>query len=433
MSDSDKDSREQVLQEDRLVAEALCEAGVMVTSSQDLLKTRERYPKAIPVLLEMLPKVQTYTLKEIIARSLGVREAKGKAEAGLIAAFDASLQDPGREAESLRWAIANTFEILGGGKGASASLLRLVTDPRSGGARGMLSLALAKTKNREAIPVLLKMLEEDDFTGFVVAGLGILGVEEAIPKLKLLAVSKGNAWIRREAKKALGRLGVDLQSEVGALPVAGRETVARSRKRAKPENAISGPIGSALEERLRVLAECGISLAHSVTPDSLTRLFSLALDEKEYYRDLLSVMGDEAEDGAQAAPSGYLSDNIWHFDTECIEGDGSYAAIAQRMVELAQGDLPLENIEDFVDLEEGEAWLSFSLDGKAYKWIAKVDADWVDPSIPPKFDELLVSRNAGRRFTYINLGGQDCLIGCATPKQRTALEARTGLEVFWLA
>jgi hypothetical protein len=188
-----------------------------------------------------------------------------------------------------------------------------------------------------------------------------------------------------------------------------------------------------LDEQLRVLADCGISLAPSVAIETLTRPFSRELYEKEPYRILLSAMGDEADGEFQAGASGYLSDNIWHFDTECIEGDGSYAAIAQRMVELAQGDLPLENIEDVVDLEEGEAWLSFSLDGKAYKWTAKVDDGWVDPSIPPRFDELLAHRKSDRRFTYVNLGGQDCLIGCATPEQRASLEARTGLQVLWLS
>jgi hypothetical protein len=188
-----------------------------------------------------------------------------------------------------------------------------------------------------------------------------------------------------------------------------------------------------LDEQLRVLADCGISLAPSVAIETLTRPFSRELYEKEPYRILLSAMGDEADGEFQAGASGYLSDNIWHFDTECIEGDGSYAAIAQRMVELAQGDLPLENIEDVVDLEEGEAWLSFSLDGKAYKWTAKVDDGWVDPSIPPRFDELLAYRKSDRRFTYVNLGGQDCLIGCATPEQRASLKARTGLQVLWLS
>jgi HEAT repeat protein len=69
-------------------------------------------------------------------------------------------------------------------------------------------LAVAKSKNRDAIPTLLEMLEDDNFTGFAAAGLGILHAEEAIPRLKALADGCSNAWVRREAKTALKKLGV---------------------------------------------------------------------------------------------------------------------------------------------------------------------------------------------------------------------------------
>lgn len=192
------------------------------------------------------------------------------------------------------------------------------------------------------------------------------------------------------------------------------------------------PIRVPLNEQLLVLAECGISLAASVTPDVLTRSLSRESYEGEPYRLLLCIMGAETEAELHAGLATYPSDNIWHFDTESIEDQGSYAAIAQRMAVLAQGDLPLERVEDYVDLEGEEAWLSFSLDGRPYKWHATVDDDWVDPSILTQFTELLDSRKTLKRFTYIDLAGQDCLIGCATSEQRAFLEFRTGLKVDWL-
>jgi hypothetical protein len=65
-------SQEKILEEDRLVTMALQAAGVNVSSSQDLMRTREPYPKAIPVPLSMLPKVQTYSMKEITTRSVAM-------------------------------------------------------------------------------------------------------------------------------------------------------------------------------------------------------------------------------------------------------------------------------------------------------------------------------------------------------------------------
>lgn len=205
------DDIEQARKEDQIVVRELRKAGVIVESTQDLMHTREPYPRAIPVLLEMMPQMKGYVLKEIIARSLGVKEAKGRSEPLLISEFDASLSDDSREAHSFRWAIANTFDILGGGIGVSDSILRLLMDSRSGRARGMLSLAVAKSKNRAAIPVLLEMLDIDEFTGFAAAGLGILRAEEGIPKLKLLAEGHSNAWVRREAKRALKRLEMSVK------------------------------------------------------------------------------------------------------------------------------------------------------------------------------------------------------------------------------
>jgi len=186
------------------------------------------------------------------------------------------------------------------------------------------------------------------------------------------------------------------------------------------------------DEQLRVLADCGITVSASTKPEYLAGLSSGKDFEDEPYSLLLCVMGDEAEDQSQSELSGYLSDNIWHFDTECIEDHGAYAAIADRMVALAQGDFPLQDIEDYVDVEEGDAWLSFTLDGRPYKWHARVDDDWVDPAIVSRLAGLLAGRNVGKRFTDIDLGGQDCLIGCATPEQRACLESRTGLKVEWL-
>ena len=186
-----------------------------------------------------------------------------------------------------------------------------------------------------------------------------------------------------------------------------------------------------LETQLGTLVGCGIALAPGLTPDILTSVIPRDTLEAEPYLLTLTLMGGGGED--EAMGSGFLSDHIWHFDTECIENHGDYAAIARRMQTLAQGDLPLEEIQDHVDVEEGEAWIAFRLGGQAYRWEAKVEDDWVDDRILTRFADLLVEQRRGRRFTYIDLGGQDCLIGCSTPAQRSALRERTGLAVEWLS
>jgi hypothetical protein len=186
------------------------------------------------------------------------------------------------------------------------------------------------------------------------------------------------------------------------------------------------------EQQLATLASCGIQLARGVAPEALLISFDREAIESDPYRLLLATMGGEAEDESEAGETGHPCDNIWHFDTECIEEHGDYAAIARRMRELAQGELPLDDISDYVDVESGIARLEFRLGGTAYRWDAEVDADWVDPSVLTRFARLLESVGKTRRFTYIDLGGQDCLIGCATSEERAKLAKMTGLKVEWL-
>ena len=192
----------------------------------------------------------------------------------------------------------------------------------------------------------------------------------------------------------------------------------------------NGPLS--FEQQLSTLATCGITLAPGVAPEALLNSLNREAFEATPYRLLLACMGDQAENESPVGDTGYRSHNIWHFDTECIEDHGAYALIARRMRDLAQGELPLENITDYVDIEAGEARVAFQLAGQSYRWDAGVEDDWVDSSVLSRFADLLNQIGRSRRFTYIDLGGQDCLIGCATASERERLARETGLKVDWL-
>ena len=178
-----------------------------------------------------------------------------------------------------------------------------------------------------------------------------------------------------------------------------------------------------IEQQLANVSECGVTLVAGTTIDALFEEWSREDFASDPYRLLLIAMGSDE-------PT--LSENIWHFDTECIEDHGDYVRIAERLRLLADGALPLKDIEDVVDIEQGEASLSFTLDGDAYTWKLEVEDDWVDPNVFTRFVELLEERDTDRRFTLIDLDGQDCLIGCATDEQRQKLADVTGLNVGWL-
>ena len=183
-----------------------------------------------------------------------------------------------------------------------------------------------------------------------------------------------------------------------------------------------------LEQQYKTLSLCGIKLRPGLSVEHLLASFDRETFEEEPYTLLLTLMGRELE----VEPFEKVSDDIWCFDVECIEDHNDYARIAERLRDLAGESFPLEDIKDYVDVEEQQAWLSFRLDGEDYKWTASVVHDYADPEILSQLAQLYADRNTGKRFTMFDLGGQACLIGCSTPDQLTKLAERTQLKFQWL-
>lgn len=199
-----------------------------------------------------------------------------------------------------------------------------------------------------------------------------------------------------------------------------------------PKKEIEREAKPSFEEQLENLALCGIKILPKFQSDIL-----LAENEVDYYLEepylnLLLELGNELE--ITENEWSYLSNNIWHFDTECIEDDGSYVSIAKRLRDLAEGDLPLQNITDRIEQfdEPNFAWLEFELHEQKYHWNLEIDTDWVDTNIFALFDELLEKSKSSKRFTYFDLGGQDCLIGCSNSENLEKLKQITKLKFKWL-
>lgn len=183
-----------------------------------------------------------------------------------------------------------------------------------------------------------------------------------------------------------------------------------------------------VEQQYKTLSLCGIKLRPGFSVEQLAVAHDPETFEEEPYTLLLSLMGQELD----VEPYENASDDIWCFDFECIEDHNDYVRIAKRLRDLAGDKFPLEDIKDFVDVENQKASLSFRLDGKDYEWTASVVNDYADPEILSKFAKLFADRQSEERFMTLDLGGQACLIGCSTPDQLAKLAERTQLKFEWL-
>jgi hypothetical protein len=176
-------------------------AGVAVDAIHDLSDpgvNGAEYSRALPVLIQWLPRMANPEVKLTIIQALATPRARMAAHT-LIDEF----RRP-QPREILRWDIGNALSYA-----ADASVFEeiaeLALDPRYGTARQELCLALARTRDTRAADFLLQLLEDEDVTAHAVEALGKLKAARARPAIEGL-LSHPKELVRREAKRALARI-----------------------------------------------------------------------------------------------------------------------------------------------------------------------------------------------------------------------------------
>ena len=188
----------------------------------------------------------------------------------------------------------------------------------------------------------------------------------------------------------------------------------------------SRPSRVSLEEQLEIFASCGITLSDGITIDHLLRSATREDYERLHYSLLFDVMcGEEDIDNRPRR----ISPNLYGLDTECIVDHGDYVRAIQPLVDIAQGELPLIDLRDHVDLENKTAWIEFELDGKPHHIDAEINDDWIDTDVLAHIAILLSRRSRTLRLALPKKGEDQILrIWCTTKDQISRLYKKTGLR-----
>jgi HEAT repeat protein len=135
----------------------LADLDIKINSIWDLVNTKSKYPKAIPVLMKYLPLVNYVRNKEGIVRALTVPEAKGLVVPLLVKEY---LQLP-IDKENLRWVIGNAVNATIT-ESEVANIFSIVLNKENGLSRQMFVTALGKIKTDNVKSVLLQLSNDDD-------------------------------------------------------------------------------------------------------------------------------------------------------------------------------------------------------------------------------------------------------------------------------
>lgn len=190
--------------------------------------------------------------------------------------------------------------------------------------------------------------------------------------------------------------------------------------------------GQALEQMLDALARLGFRLAPRRRLEDLTAEWAREQLEQEGYDMVLVALGGEMIDPRTFETVGFLSHDVWHLDTACIEATGDYVAIIERIVLLAGGDLVLSDIADAVDVLEGQASVSWTVKGRPQRCDLAVEGQDIDRRIFALLENELVAAGSSKRIVGAFLG-PDVIVVCVAEGRAKALAELTGLDFVSLA
>lgn len=189
--------RELTIIEQYLLKELKAVEAPVSTSVWDLVNTKLKYPKAVPILIKHLAIPYPERIKEGIIRALSVKEAKGKAGHALIEEY---YKIP-RENSSLRWVIGNAM-ISVINRDIIQDVIAIVRNKENGSSRSRFVFALGKMREEQTI---IDLLDDDEMARYAIEVLGILKSAKAKEKIQQLLYHP-NPDIKKEAEKALKKI-----------------------------------------------------------------------------------------------------------------------------------------------------------------------------------------------------------------------------------
>jgi len=180
-----------------------------------------------------------------------------------------------------------------------------------------------------------------------------------------------------------------------------------------------------LEQRLAALQACGIVLNPGYTSQSLERLYDRKDLDRMGYAELLSVLGGSPDD----EPSPPFCDQLYAFDTECVEDAGAYAEVLGELARFSGGALAISQIVDEIEYGQGAAELKFICNAERVTLQLKQEDDWFDVRVIDALATLLARSGADARYFVVDTGDQIAAVGCL-PAASVARLKRLAPEVI---
>jgi hypothetical protein len=154
-------------------------------------------------------------------------------------------------------------------------------------------------------------------------------------------------------------------------------------------------VGITIEKQLDTLSKLGISPRHDLFVEWLCNDWGRETVETDPWNLILFTLGGERELDNGWEP---LSNDIYSFDTECVEDDNIYADIFKKLSFYSKGDFNINNVSSEVNHENKEASVSFAYERRTYHWKLRYDDDWFDCAVISRINDLIHGNGIQKSF-----------------------------------
>jgi hypothetical protein len=194
------------------------------------------------------------------------------------------------------------------------------------------------------------------------------------------------------------------------------------------------PIDTAvpLAGQIACLAGNGVRLRPGLAAADVLALPERATLESSGYRATLCALGAERRDSLGHAY--FLSDDVWFFDSACINGSGDYAHVVSRLAAMLPDEFPAKDAADSILLGDWRASVSFEIGETRHHWTQRVMDTWLDETLLMRVNQFIDEQGAGdrastRHLWQIPLESQHRLIVAATPAHGRSLAQNCNLAL----
>ncbi|MCR6722179.1 MAG: hypothetical protein NVV59_18245 [Chitinophagaceae bacterium] len=181
-----------------------------------------------------------------------------------------------------------------------------------------------------------------------------------------------------------------------------------------------------LEKQLQIFLDAGFELNPGVTQnDLLTWAGGTEAFAEEPFGLLYKILGLPI----QREPYTPVCNQCWTFDMEFIKQTGDYRYILAQLSRISNQELEFEDVNDYIDLEQQTALVSFHFRGEFYQWQLKTDDEWADGELFERVQSLCELHCEDRRLTYFDPGGSVIVLGFAAENTVRQIRKKSGLDL----